>query len=59
MSGDQSGMVEYWSGPETGYSFPKAVSFQHKMDTDLYEFVRVGTYIVVPVLCIGTSIPVT
>lgn len=41
VSGDESGMIEYWSGPATEYSFPKNVSFQHKMDTDLYEFVKV------------------
>lgn len=40
VSGDESGMIEYWSGPATEYSFPKNVSFQHKMDTDLYEFVK-------------------
>ena len=41
VSGDLSGMVEYWSSPSSGYTFPKTVLFQHKMDTDLYEFVKV------------------
>jgi peptidylprolyl isomerase domain and WD repeat-containing protein 1 len=40
VSGDQAGMLEYWSGPSTDYSFPKCVLFQHKLDTDLYEFVK-------------------
>lgn len=43
VSGDQSGMLEYWSGPSSGFAFPKSVLFQHKMDTDLYEFVKVHT----------------
>lgn len=42
VSADQSGMLEYWSGPGAGYSFPKNVHFEHKLDTDLYEFVRVS-----------------
>ncbi len=41
VSGDQSGMVEYWSGPAQEYGFPKAAKFQHKIDTDLYEFAKV------------------
>lgn len=41
VSGDQSGMVEYWSGPGQEYGFPKAAKFQHKIDTDLYEFAKV------------------
>lgn len=41
VSGDHSGMLEYWSGPSSGYTFPKSLLFQHKMDTDLYEFVKV------------------
>ena len=41
VSGDQSGMVEYWSGPVQEYGFPKAAKFEHKIDTDLYEFAKV------------------
>ncbi len=41
VSGDTSGMVEYWSGPAQEYGFPKAAKFQHKIDTDLYEFAKV------------------
>ncbi len=39
-------MVEYWSGPAQEYGFPRAAKFQHKIDTDLYEFakVHVNTY---------------
>ena len=48
MSGDKAGMLEYWSGPSTGYSFPKNVLFQHKLDTDLYEFVKVYIIIHLP-----------
>ena len=33
-------MLEYWGGPTHSYSFPKNVTFEHKIDTDLYEFVR-------------------
>ena len=33
-------MLEYWGGPAHSYSFPKNVTFEHKIDTDLYEFVR-------------------
>ena len=40
VSGDASGMIEYWSGPDNSYGFPKNVSFQSKLDTDLYEFVK-------------------
>ncbi len=41
VSGDRSGMVEYWSGPAQEYGFPRAAKFQHKIDTDLYEFAKV------------------
>ena len=35
------GMIEYWTGPANDYKFPKNVEFESKMDTDLYEFVKV------------------
>ena len=41
VSGDEAGMLEYWSGPSQDYSFPKTVKFEYKTDTDLYEFVKV------------------
>lgn len=41
VSADQSGMVEYWSGPKNDYNFPKNVDWQHKTDTDLYDFAKV------------------
>ena len=43
VSGDESGMLEYWSGPAHSYGFPKNVGFEHKVDTDLYEFAKVST----------------
>ena len=42
VSGDEAGMLEYWSGPSQDYSFPKTVKFEYKTDTDLYEFVKVS-----------------
>ena len=33
-------MVEYWSGSNNDYNFPKAVSFESKVETDLYEFAK-------------------
>ena len=41
VSGDESGMVEYWSGPASDYIFPKNVKLEHKIDTDLYGFAKV------------------
>lgn len=36
-----SGMLEYWSGPRSDYrSPPKNVSFDSKLDTDLFEFAK-------------------
>ena len=34
-------MLEYWSGPSGDYGFPGNVKFELKIDTDLYEFVKV------------------
>ena len=34
------GMVEYWSGSNNEYNFPKSVSFESKVETDLYEFAK-------------------
>jgi len=41
ISVDSSGMLEYWSGPKNDYTFPKNIAWQHKTDTDLYEFAKV------------------
>ena len=41
VSGDESGMLEYWSGPVGSYCFPHNVKFEYKTDTDLYEFLKV------------------
>ena len=41
VSGDQSGMIEYWSSPVQEYGFSKAAKFQRKIDTHLYEFAKV------------------
>lgn len=42
ISGDNNGMVEYWTGPSGNYKFPENVKFDSKMDTDLYEFAKVS-----------------
>lgn len=39
-------MLEYWSSSVNEYKFPKNVSFESKMETDLYEFVKVKTIII-------------
>lgn len=44
VSVDQSGILEYWTGPKTEYKFPKCVSFDSKLDTDLYEFAKHKTF---------------
>uniref|UniRef100_T1J225 peptidylprolyl isomerase n=1 Tax=Strigamia maritima TaxID=126957 RepID=T1J225_STRMM len=43
VSVDQSGMLEYWTGPKKDYRFPKNF-FESKLDTDLYEFVKNKTH---------------
>ena len=44
-------MLEYWGGVAQSYGFPKNVKFEHKTDTDLYEFVRVsGTTSTLPLM---------
>ncbi|XP_014776144.1 peptidylprolyl isomerase domain and WD repeat-containing protein 1 [Octopus bimaculoides] len=40
VSSDESGMVEYWTGPKRDYGFPKNISWSYKTDTDLYDFVK-------------------
>lgn len=44
VSADSTGMLEYWSG--STYSFPKAVKFESKLDTDLYEFIKVYNQVI-------------
>lgn len=44
ISIDQSGILEYWTGPKSEYQFPKSVSFESKLDTDLFEFAKNKTY---------------
>ena len=43
VSTDKAGMVEYWSGLKNDCNFPKNVKFEFKTDTDLFEFIMVGT----------------
>ena len=43
VSTDKNGMVEYWSGPNNDYKFPKNVLYESKMETDLYEFIKVNS----------------
>lgn len=46
ISVDQAGILEYWTGPKTDYKFPsKIVSFDSKLDTDLYEFAKTKTLV--------------
>lgn len=42
LSGDEAGMIEYWSGLKEDCKFPQNVDFQYKTDTDLFEFVMVS-----------------
>ncbi|XP_067011053.1 peptidylprolyl isomerase domain and WD repeat-containing protein 1 [Anabrus simplex] len=44
ISVDKAGMLEYWTGPKLDYAFPKCVSFESKLDTDLYEFAKCKTF---------------
>lgn len=44
ISVDRAGILEYWTGPKMEYKFPKCVSFDSKLDTDLYEFAKNKTY---------------
>ncbi|CAH1243726.1 PPWD1 [Branchiostoma lanceolatum] len=43
VSADETGMVDYWSGPAGEYKFPKNVGFEFKTDTSLYEFAKCKT----------------
>lgn len=46
VSVDQAGILEYWTGAKTDYKFPaKIVSFESKLDTDLYEFAKNKTIV--------------
>lgn len=44
VSADESGIIEYWTGPKYDYQFPKKVKFESKLDTDLYDFFKCKTY---------------
>nr|XP_034189826.1 peptidylprolyl isomerase domain and WD repeat-containing protein 1 isoform X2 [Osmia lignaria] len=44
ISVDKAGILEYWTGPKMEYKFPKCVSFDSKLDTDLFEFAKNKTY---------------
>ncbi|CAJ0960284.1 unnamed protein product, partial [Mesorhabditis belari] len=43
ISADDSGMIEYWCGKKNEFQFPSFVKFESKMDTDLYEFLKIKT----------------
>lgn len=45
ISCDQAGMLEYWSGQESDFQFPKNIKFEFKTDTDLFEFVGNKTHV--------------
>lgn len=37
-------MIEFWSGSRHDYEFPKnQLKWSYKMDTDLYEYAKMGT----------------
>lgn len=41
---DRAGILEYWTGPNTEYKFPRCVLFESKLDTDLFEFAKSKTF---------------
>ncbi|CAB3404335.1 unnamed protein product [Caenorhabditis bovis] len=44
VSIDDTGMMECWHGEKGGFEFPKDVlTWEYKLDTDLYEFFKVKT----------------
>ncbi|CAD7077732.1 unnamed protein product [Hermetia illucens] len=46
LSVDRVGILEYWMGARNDYKFPsKIVSFESKLDTDLYEFAKQKTIV--------------
>lgn len=44
VSVDKAGILEYWTGPKQEFKFPKNVSFDSKLDTDLFEFAKNKTF---------------
>ncbi|XP_018329103.1 peptidylprolyl isomerase domain and WD repeat-containing protein 1 [Agrilus planipennis] len=40
ISVDKKGMLEYWSGLKVDFTIPRCVSFESKLDTHLFEFVK-------------------
>nr|XP_023014768.1 peptidylprolyl isomerase domain and WD repeat-containing protein 1-like [Leptinotarsa decemlineata] len=40
VSVDKKGMLEYWAGNKQDYIFPRNVSFDSKLDTNLFEFAK-------------------
>ncbi|GMT28141.1 hypothetical protein PFISCL1PPCAC_19438, partial [Pristionchus fissidentatus] len=52
VSTDDAGMIEFWRGEKGGFEFPEeVVKWESKMDTDLYELLKVKTLAV----CIQVS----
>lgn len=43
VSVDSAGILEYWTGMKNEFKFPKCVTFDSKLDTDLFEFVKCKT----------------
>ena len=41
---DKAGILEYWTGPKHDYKLPKSITFDSKLDTDLFEFAKNKTY---------------
>lgn len=44
ISCDEIGMIEYWCGSKKDFQTPTCVSFESKLDTDLFEFVKNKTF---------------
>ncbi|XP_061398370.1 peptidylprolyl isomerase domain and WD repeat-containing protein 1-like [Musca vetustissima] len=45
ISVDRNGILEYWQNFKYDFKFPKNVSFDSKLDTDLFEFVKCKTIV--------------
>ncbi|EGD80149.1 peptidyl-prolyl cis-trans isomerase [Salpingoeca rosetta] len=43
VSCDEMGIIEYWAGQADDFGMPKAVAFESKMDTDLFDLMKAKT----------------
>ena len=44
ISSDNSGMIEFWTGPKHFFESPSTLKFEFKTDTDLYEVAKAKSY---------------